>query len=47
MKKRMKEHEEEKGDCRPPTPQVFFFFFFFEISSDLNQVLPNHLADET
>ena len=23
------------------------FFFFFEILSDLNQVVPNHLADES
>ena len=25
----------------------FFFFFFFEILSDLNQALPNHLAEES
>ena len=25
----------------------FFFFFFFEILSDLNQAVPNHLADKT
>ena len=24
----------------------FTFFFFFEILSDLNQAVPNHLADE-
>ena len=42
-KKRMKEEEIEKGDCGPPTPKVFFF----EILSDLNQAVPNHLADES
>ena len=42
----MKEEEIEKGDCGPPTRKVFFFFFF-EILSDLNQTVPNHLADES
>ena len=41
----MKEEEIEKGDCGPPTRKVFFFFF--EILSDLNQAVPNHLADES
>ena len=41
-KKRMKEGEIEKGDCGPPTRKVFFEFL-----SDLNQVVPNHLADES
>ena len=41
-KKRMKEEEIEKGDCGPPTRKVFF-----EILSDLNQAVPNHLADES
>ena len=40
----MKEEEIEKGDCGPPTRKVFFFF---EILSDLNQTVPNHLADES
>ena len=26
---------------------LFFFFFFFEILSDLNQAVPNHLADKS
>ena len=39
----MKEEEIEKGDCGPPTRKVFFF----EILSDLNQAVPNHLADES
>ena len=42
-KDRMKEEEIEKGDCRRPTRKVFFF----EILSDLNQAVPNHLADES
>ena len=42
----MKEEEIEKGDCGPPTRKVFFFFFFFFFFlSDLNQAVPNHLAD--
>ena len=41
----MKEEEIEKGNCGPPTRKVFFFFF--EILSDLNQAVPNHLADES
>ena len=45
MKKRMKEEEIEKGDSGLPTRKVFFFFF--EILSDLNQAVPNHLADES
>ena len=44
-KERMKDEEIEKGDCGPPTRKVFFFFF--EILSDLNQAVPNHLADES
>ena len=40
-KKRMKEEEIEKGDCGLPTPKVLF-----EILLDLNQAVPNHLADE-
>ena len=44
-KKRMKEEEIEKGDCGLPTRRVFFFFF--EILSNLNQAVPNHLADES
>ena len=40
---RMKEEEIEKGDCGPPTRKSLFFF----ILSDLNQVVPNHLADES
>ena len=39
----MKEEEIEKGDCRPPTRKVFFFV----VLSDLNQAVPNHLADES
>ena len=39
----MKEEEVEKGDCGPPTRKVLFF----EILSDLNQAVPNHLADES
>ena len=47
-KERMKEEEIEKGDCGPPTRKVFFFFFFFVfVLSDLNQAVPNHLADES
>ena len=42
-KKRMQEEEIEKGDCGPPTRSVFFF----EILSDLNQAVPNRLADES
>ena len=38
----MKEEEIEKGDCGPPTRKVFS-----EILSDLNQAVPNHLADES
>ena len=38
----MKDGEIEKGDCGPPTRKVFF-----EILSDLNQAVPNHLADES
>ena len=38
----MKEEEIEKGDRGPPTQNVFF-----EILSDLNQAVPNHLADES
>ena len=41
-KERMKEEEIEKGDCGPPTRKVFFWFL-----SDLNQAVPNHLADES
>ena len=41
-KKRMKEEEIEKGDCRPQTWNVFF-----EILSDLNQAVPNLHADES
>ena len=41
-KKRMQEEEIEKGDCGPPTWKVFF-----KILSDLNQAVPNHLADES
>ena len=40
--KRMEEEEIEKGDCGPPTRKVFF-----EILSDLNQAVPNHLAEES
>ena len=43
-KERMKEEEIEKGDCGPPTRKVFFFFL---VLSDLNQAVPNHLADES
>ena len=43
LEKRMKEEEIEKGDCEPPTRKVFFF----EILSDLNQAVPNHLADKS
>ena len=28
-------------------PEKSFFLFFFEILSDLNQAIPNHLADES
>ena len=38
----MKEEGREKGDCGPPTRKVFFFV----ILSDLNQAVPNHLADD-
>ena len=38
----MKEEEIEKGNCGPPTRKVFFDFL-----SDLNQAVPNHLADES
>ena len=38
----MKEEEMEKGDCGPPTRKVFL-----EIVSDLNQAVPDHLADES
>ena len=41
-KERMKEEDIEKGDYGPPTRKVFF-----EILSDLNQAVPNHLADES
>ena len=41
-KKRMKEEEIEKGNCGPPTRKVFF-----EILLDLNQAVPNHLADDS
>ena len=41
-KKRMTEEEIEEGDCRPPTRKVFF-----KILSDLNQAVPDHLADES
>ena len=41
-KERMKEEEIEKGDCGPPTRKVFFL-----VLSDLNQAVPNHLADES
>ena len=41
-KKRMKEEEIEKGDCGPPTRSLFF-----DILSDLNQAVPNDLADES
>ena len=37
----MKEEEIGKGDCGPPTRKVFFWL------SDLNQAVPNHLADES
>ena len=41
-KERMKEEEIEKGNCgRQPEKS------FFEILSDLNQAVPNHLADES
>ena len=42
-KERMKEEETEKGDCGSPTRKIFFF----EILSDLNQVVPDHLAEES
>ena len=39
----MKEEEIKKGDCgRQPEKS-----FFFEIFSDLNQAVPNRLADES
>ena len=38
----MKEEEIEKGDCGPPTRKDFFL-----VLSDLNQAVPNHLADES
>ena len=38
----MKEEEIDKGDCEPSTRKIFF-----EILSDLNQAVPNHLADES
>ena len=41
----MKEEEIEKGDCAGRQPEKSFFFF--EILSDLNQAVPNHLADES
>ena len=37
----MKEEEIEEGDCGPPNPKKYFF----EILPDLNQAVPNHLAD--
>ena len=43
-KRRMREEEIEKGDCGAPNPKSLLFFF--EILSDLNQAIPNHLADE-
>ena len=39
----MKEEKIEKGDCGLPTRKDIFF----EIWSDLNQAVPNHLADES
>ena len=42
MKKRMKEEEIEKGDCGPPTQKVLF-----EILWDLNQAVPDHVADKS
>ena len=38
----MKEEEIEKGDCGPQPEQSFL-----RILSDLDQVVPNHLADES
>ena len=40
-KKRMREEEIEKGDCGPPTRKSFFEIL------DLNQAVPNHLADKS
>ena len=44
MKEEETESEIEKGNCGSPTQKVFLFF---EILSDLNQAVPNHLADES
>ena len=38
----MEEEEIEKVDCGPLTRKSFF-----KILSDLNQAVPNHLADES
>ena len=38
----MKEEKIDKGDCGDQPENTFF-----EILSDLNQVVPNHFADES
>ena len=42
-KERMREEEIEKGNCGAANPKSLFS----EIVSDLNQAVPNHLADES